>query len=42
MTLIREPSAPKTSAVVSFTLSNRKYKSWKAFLDNVYWSVELG
>ena len=42
MTLIREPSAPKTSAVVSFTLSNRKYKSWKAFLDNAYWSVELG
>ena len=41
MRLIREPIEPKTSPIVSLTLSNRKYKSWKAFLDNAYWSVEL-
>ena len=41
MKLIRTPIEPRTSPVVSLTLSNRKYKSWKAFLDTAYWSVEL-
>jgi len=41
MKLIRNPVEPKTSPVVSLTLSNRKYKSWKAFLDAACWSVEL-
>jgi 5-methylcytosine-specific restriction endonuclease McrA len=41
MKLIRAPIEPKTSPVVSLSLSNRKYKSWKAFLDAAYWSVEL-
>jgi 5-methylcytosine-specific restriction endonuclease McrA len=41
MKLIRTPAEPRTSPVVSLTLSNRKYKSWKAFLDAAYWSVEL-
>jgi len=41
MRLIREPVEPKTSPVLSLKLSHRKYKSWKAFLDNAYWSVEL-
>jgi hypothetical protein len=31
----------KDCPVVSLTLSNRKFKSWKSFLDNAYWSVEL-
>ncbi len=41
MNLIREPVEPRTSPVVSLKLSHRKYRSWKAFLDNAYWSVEL-
>ena len=41
MKLIREPVQPRTSPVLSLKLSNRKYQSWKTFLDNAYWSVEL-
>jgi 5-methylcytosine-specific restriction endonuclease McrA len=41
MRLIREPVEPKTSPVLTLKLSHRKYRSWKAFLDNAYWSVEL-
>jgi 5-methylcytosine-specific restriction endonuclease McrA len=41
MHLIREPQEPRTSPVLGLKLSHRKYKSWKAFLDNAYWSVEL-
>jgi 5-methylcytosine-specific restriction endonuclease McrA len=41
MKLIREPLEPKTSPVLRLKLANRKYRSWKAFLDNAYWSVEL-
>ena len=41
MRLIRDPSEPKTSPVLSLKLSHRKYRSWKTFLDNAYWSVEL-
>ncbi len=41
MRLIREPSRPKTSPVLSLKLTHRKYESWKTFLDHAYWSVEL-
>jgi hypothetical protein len=41
MKLIREPVEPRTSPVVTLKLSHGKYKSWGAFLDNAYWSVEL-
>jgi 5-methylcytosine-specific restriction endonuclease McrA len=41
MKLIREPIEPRTSPIVRLKLSHRKYKSWRAFLDNAYWSVEL-
>jgi 5-methylcytosine-specific restriction endonuclease McrA len=41
MKLYREPIRPKTSPVLSLKLSHRKYESWKTFLDNAYWSVEL-
>ena len=39
--LIKEPLEPKTSPSVSLKLSHHKYRSWKTFLDNAYWSVEL-
>ena len=41
MALIKEPIIPKTSPSLCLKLTNRKYTSWKAFLDNAYWSVEL-
>jgi 5-methylcytosine-specific restriction endonuclease McrA len=41
MRLIRHPIQPKTCPALRLKLSNRKYTSWKAFLDNAYWSVEL-
>lgn len=39
--LIREPRQPRRSPIVRMKLRSRKYGSWKAFLDNAYWSVEL-
>ena len=39
--LIREPVEPRTSPSLRLKLSHRKYRSWKTFLDNAYWSVEL-
>ena len=41
MKLFREPVRPKTSPVLSLKLTHRKYESWKTFLDNAYWTVEL-
>jgi 5-methylcytosine-specific restriction endonuclease McrA len=41
MHLIREPHEPRTSPVLGLKLTHRKYRSWKTFLDNAYWSVEL-
>lgn len=41
MTLIRKPVKPRTSPLVSVKLGSNKYQSWKAFLDNAYWTVEL-
>ena len=41
MKLIRRPFKPKRSPVIHMRLRNEKYRSWKQFLDNAYWSVEL-
>jgi 5-methylcytosine-specific restriction endonuclease McrA len=41
MKLIREPKKPKRNPMISLRLGNEKYSSWKAFLDEAYWSVEL-
>lgn len=42
MKLIRRPSRPKRNPMISLRLGSEKYSSWKAFLDEAYWSVELG
>lgn len=39
--LIRPPVRPKRNPVISLRLGSEKYASWRAFLDNAYWSVEL-
>lgn len=41
MKLISDPVRPKRSPVVTLRLTSEKYASWKHFLDNAYWNVEL-
>ncbi len=41
MHLIRPPTKPRRNPVISLRLGSDKYASWRAFLDNAYWSVEL-
>jgi 5-methylcytosine-specific restriction endonuclease McrA len=41
MHLIRKPEKPKRSPMLNLKLTNRKYQSWKSFLDSAYWNVEL-
>lgn len=41
MKLIRKPVQPTRNPVITLRLGTDKYASWKQFLDNAYWSVEL-
>jgi len=41
MSLIRKPEKPKRSPLLKLKLTHKKYQSWKTFLDNAYWNVEL-
>jgi 5-methylcytosine-specific restriction endonuclease McrA len=41
MHLIRKPEKPKRSPVLNLKLTQKKYRSWQAFLDSAYWDVEL-
>lgn len=41
MHLIRLPTKPRRNPSISLKLADNRYASWKAFLDNAYWSVEL-
>lgn len=41
MKLIRKPVRPRRNPLITLRLGNEKYRSWKAFLDEAYWSVEL-
>ncbi len=41
MRLIKEPIRPRTSPALRVKLAHRKYRSWKTFIDNAYWTVEL-
>jgi 5-methylcytosine-specific restriction endonuclease McrA len=41
MKLIRKPVKPKHSPILSLKLRSDKYRSWKQFLDEAYWSVPL-
>lgn len=39
--LIREPAKPRRNPVIKMKLSDNRYASWRQFLDNAYWDVEL-
>lgn len=41
MALVRRPTKPKRSPLVTLKLGNPKYESWKSFLSSAYWSVDL-
>jgi 5-methylcytosine-specific restriction endonuclease McrA len=41
MHLITKPAKPKRSPVITIRLADERYWSWKQFLDNAYWTVEL-
>ena len=41
MKLIKKPIKPKRNPSLALKLGHAKYASWKQFLDNAYWSVEL-
>jgi len=41
MKLIHPPKQPTRNPVISLRVGHEKYASWRAFLDNAYWSVEL-
>ena len=41
MRLIRKPIRPKRNPTITLRLGQEKYQSWKAFLNEAYWTVEL-
>ncbi len=41
MHLITKPVKPRRSPVINIRLADERYQSWKQFLDNAYWTVEL-
>lgn len=41
MRLTQPPVRPRRSPVLHLKLRHPKYQSWKTFLDNAYWDVEL-
>ncbi len=41
MPLIKKPIRPRRNPVLTMRVGHEKYASWKTFLDNAYWSVEL-
>jgi len=42
MKLTRRPVKPRRNPMIAARIGHTKYESWKAFLDNAYWGVELG
>jgi 5-methylcytosine-specific restriction endonuclease McrA len=41
ITMVRRAERPKHSPLLAIKLGNPKYESWKTFLSNAYWSVDL-
>lgn len=41
MKLVREPRMPKHNPLISIRLGQDRYQSWRAFLSDAYWNVEL-
>lgn len=41
MHLVRKPHKPRRNPSITLRLGQKKYESWKAFLNEAYWTVEL-
>lgn len=41
MKLINQPTRPRTSPVLELKMGHRKYRSWRAFLEQTSWAVEM-
>lgn len=41
MKLIRKPTIPNLNPVIRMHIGKKKYASWKKFLDEAYWNIEL-
>ena len=41
MHLVRKPEKPARNPVFRISLGNNKYRTWRQFLKDAYWSVEL-
>ncbi len=41
MRLVRKPSRPRRNPAFRVSIGSKKYHSWKHFLSNAYWDVEL-
>lgn len=41
MSMVRKPIKPKRNPLISIRLGQDRYVTWKAFLDDAYWNVEL-
>jgi len=41
MWLIRKPVKPRRNPAITLRLGEARYRSWKAFLNEAYWTVEL-
>ena len=39
--LVRKPYKPRRSPLIRLTIRDERYKSWRHFVDEAYWSVEL-
>ena len=41
MRLVKHPARPRLNPLIMVHLGKKKYASWKSFLDEAYWNVEL-
>jgi hypothetical protein len=41
MHLIQKPYKPSRAETQQLRIGREQYRSWKAFLNNAYWTVEL-
>ena len=41
MQLVRRPRKPRRNPAITVRVGSPRYQSWKAFLDEAYWTVEL-
>ena len=39
--LVRKPERPKRNPLLQLTLGSPRYKSWRQFVSDAYWDVEL-